>query len=216
MSKVYSYLNINAPAEGEYKDRGSKFLAYLFPIESEDDVKFRLEEVKKAHPKARHHCYAYRLEADGSVFRYHDDGEPSGTAGKPILGQFIKSDLTNIVGIVVRYFGGTKLGTGGLIKAYRGSIASAIGNSTIRTFHLKQRVKITFEYRLLGVLMDGIKAFGGEIESQSFSDSAFVIVSFPAQYAKYRIHQVTAHVSGISVEEMIGKNEVTGLKYEFL
>ena len=113
------YKTVAGPAHGEYKDRGSKFLAYAFPVYAEEEWQARLEEVRREHPKARHHCYAYRLGLDGNNFRANDDGEPSGTAGRPILGQIDSFELVNILVIVVRYFGGTLLGASGLINAYR-------------------------------------------------------------------------------------------------
>src|SRR6187551_833896 len=112
---------IEKPSVAEYKDRGSKFLAYAFPISTADDFKKRLKELKEEHPKAAHHCFAYRLGNDKNNFRSSDDGEPSGSAGKPILGQIDSKELTNVAVVVVRYFGGTLLGLPGLINAYKTS-----------------------------------------------------------------------------------------------
>ncbi|HEU4633284.1 MAG TPA: YigZ family protein, partial [Flavisolibacter sp.] len=113
------YNTIEKPSSAEFKDRGSRFLAYAFPIQSVDDFKKRLKNLKEEHPKAAHHCFAYRTGTDGNTFRAGDDGEPSGSAGKPILGQIDSKELTNIGVVVVRYFGGTLLGVPGLINAYK-------------------------------------------------------------------------------------------------
>ena len=119
MSESEFYKTIDQPAVAEYKDRGSKFLAFANPIVTADDFKKQLFFLKKAHPKAAHHCFAYRIGTDGNSFRVSDDGEPSGSAGKPILGQIDSKEVTNITVIVVRYFGGSLLGVPGLINAYR-------------------------------------------------------------------------------------------------
>lgn len=121
-----SYLTIEQNASAEYKDRGSRFLAYAYPILSIEEFKLQLSTLKKEHPKAVHHCFAYRLGTDGNTFRVSDDGEPSGTAGRPILGQIDSRSLTNLSVIVVRYFGGTLLGVPGLIKAYKTATALAL------------------------------------------------------------------------------------------
>ncbi|KAI9435670.1 ribosomal protein S5 domain 2-type protein, partial [Russula earlei] len=113
-------------ATAEFKDRGSRFIAYAYPIQSADDCKRYLQELKKEHPKAVHHCFAYRLGLDGNSFRVSDDGEPSGTAGKPIMGQIDSKQLANVLIVVVRYFGGTLLGVPGLINAYRSAAAMAL------------------------------------------------------------------------------------------
>src|SRR3954466_8194860 len=119
MSEREYYNTITQPSTAEFKDRGSKFIAYAFALETTDDFKKQLQLLKKEHPKAVHHCFAYRIGTDGNNFRSSDDGEPSGTAGRPILGQIDSKMLTNAAVIVVRYFGGTLLGVPGLINAYK-------------------------------------------------------------------------------------------------
>lgn len=123
------YNTIESISEGLFKDKGSKFIAYTFPSDSTERFQISLEKIKKEHIKARHFCYAYRIGIDGTLYRANDDGEPSGTAGKPILGQIDKYELTNIGIVVVRYFGGVKLGTSGLINAYRLAAKESIENS---------------------------------------------------------------------------------------
>src|SRR4051812_44945561 len=124
--RMNHYNTIEKPAETEYKDRGSRFLAYAFPVQTTDDFKKRLKELKEEHPKAAHHCFAYRIGTDGNSFRAGDDGEPSGSAGKPILGQIDSKGLTDTAVVVVRYFGGTLLGVPGLINAYKTSTSLAL------------------------------------------------------------------------------------------
>jgi len=135
-----SYLTIAQACEGLFKDKGSKFLAYAYPVETEDEIKEHIQNLKKEHYSARHHCYAWRLGADKTQFRANDDGEPSSTAGKPILGQIQRLDLTNILVVVVRYFGGTLLGVSGLINAYRAAAADALEQAEI----VEQLVEIAF------------------------------------------------------------------------
>ena len=131
MKKTDKYQTIANPAEGFFKDRGSKFIAYAYPVDSESDWQERLAEVRQLHPKARHWCYAYRLGTDGNNFRANDDGEPSGTAGKPILGRIDSFELVNVMVVVVRYFGGTLLGASGLIHAYKEATADALKGAEI-------------------------------------------------------------------------------------
>ena len=132
-----SYLEVVGSSQGLFKDKGSKFIAYTFHIKDEDDVKARMAEIRKKEYAARHHCYAYILNPDQSIQRDSDDGEPSNTAGKPILGQLLSNDLTNTLIIVVRYFGGVKLGVGGLINAYRSAAQDALQNIAIEKRFIK-------------------------------------------------------------------------------
>jgi len=120
------YYTIERTTTAEFKDRGSKFIAFTFPLQTVDDFKKSLELIKKEHPKATHHCFAYRIGLDNNTYRVSDDGEPSGTAGKPILGQIDSKKLTNILVVVVRYFGGTLLGVPGLINAYKSAASLAL------------------------------------------------------------------------------------------
>lgn len=148
--------------------KGSKHFAYAFPVYDEDEVKERLEEVKKEHHQARHHCYAYRLGLDKKTYRANDDGEPSSTAGKPILGQIRSFDLTNVLIVVVRYFGGTKLGVGGLIDAYKTAAKAAIESGKIIEQTVMNHYKIHFGYDQMSAVM----AFLGQ-ESLPQTDQDF-------------------------------------------
>jgi uncharacterized YigZ family protein len=165
-----SFLSIEEPCEGGFKDRGSKFLAYAFPVCDEEEIKSALLQLRKEHPSARHHCYAWRLGAEKVLFRANDDGEPSGTAGKPILGQIQSKDLSNILIVVVRYFGGTLLGTGGLINAYREAAADAINRANIIEKHIMLEFEAGFNFELMNDVMKLLKDLDAKIISQDFNE----------------------------------------------
>lgn len=162
------YKTIIKKSEGLFKSRGSKFLSYAFPVKTEDEIKEILNQVKKEHHSARHHCYAWRLGTEEITFRANDDGEPSSTAGKPILGQLLSFELTNILVVVVRYFGGTLLGTSGLINAYRTAAAEAIKNAKIETRIIEEKFTLKFTYKEMNELMQIIKQ-----ENLNISDTRF-------------------------------------------
>lgn len=157
------YKTIESPSEGLFKDKGSRFIAYAFPVYTEDEIKEHIFRLKKEHYSARHHCYAWRLEADKERFRANDDGEPSSSAGKPILGQIQSFDLTNILIVVVRYFGGTLLGVSGLINAYRAAAKDAIENARIVEKTVEDILLIEFDYERMN---DVMKTFKDEQLSQ--------------------------------------------------
>lgn len=163
-----TYLTIQSPAEGMFKDRGSKFLAFAYPVNSENEWKSLLINLKTAHPKANHHCWALRLTPDRSVFRINDDGEPSGTAGRPILNVLLSKDITNTGIVVVRYFGGTLLGVPGLINAYKSAAEDALTNAAVVQKTLNDVYSITFGYLQINDVMRIIKEEGLAILSQNF------------------------------------------------
>ena len=152
-----TYKTISKPGEGFFKDRGSKFLAFAYPLETEEEVKEVLNRLRKEYYDARHHCYSYILGPDKSAYRINDDGEPSGSAGKPIHGQLLSYDLTNILVVVIRYFGGTKLGIPGLINAYREATRDALNNTEIITKRVNVYFEIEYDYPLMGNVMRIIK-----------------------------------------------------------
>jgi len=154
-----TYKTISKPAEGLFKDKGSKFIAYAYPVYAEDEIKELIQSIKKEHYSARHHCYAWRLGHEKLNFRANDDGEPSSTAGKPILGQIQSFDLTNILIVVVRYFGGTLLGVSGLINAYRNAALDVITNADIVEKIVEKQLIVEFDY---GVMNDVMKLFKDE------------------------------------------------------
>jgi len=172
-----TYLTISKPCEGLFKDKGSKFIAYAFPVSSEDEIKKHLADLRKEHHSARHHCYAYRLGSDKLIYRANDDGEPSSTGGKPILGQILSKDLTDILIVVVRYFGGTLLGVSGLINAYKQAAADVLINSTIIEKIVKEFFEIKFDYLQMNDVMKIIKEENLEIKSQDFELSCTLVFS---------------------------------------
>ena len=162
------YKEIKSATTGVYKEKGSKFIAYSFPVHSEENVKEKLEEVKKLEHSARHHCYAYILKPDKSAQRANDDGEPSSTAGKPILGQILSNDLTNILIVVVRYFGGVKLGVPGLIRSYKTAALDAISNSEIITKIIKEQFAVSFKYPQMNEVMRLVKEYNLDVVNTDF------------------------------------------------
>jgi uncharacterized YigZ family protein len=148
-----TYQTIEIPSEGLFKEKGSKFLAYAYPVNDEQDIKTILGNIRKEHFSARHCCYAWRLGLQNERFRINDDGEPSGTAGRPIFGQIQSYKLTNILLVVVRYFGGTLLGVSGLIQAYKKAAGEAISNANIVTRIVEHILEVHFEYIAMNDLM---------------------------------------------------------------
>lgn len=163
-----TYRTIASHAEGLYKEKGSKFIALAFPVETETEVKSKLEEIRKEYHDARHHCYAYVLGFDKSAHRYNDDGEPSGTAGRPIFGQLQSKDLTNILVIVIRYFGGIKLGVSGLITAYKSATLDALNDANILTLTVNDVYQLQYEYPLMNEVMRVIKDEDLKVVEQDF------------------------------------------------
>jgi len=168
MEVIDTYKTLAKRSEGLFKDKGSKFIAHAIPCTTEEQVKEELEALKKQYYDARHHCYAYILGFDKEDFRANDDGEPSGTAGKPIHGQLLSHDLTDSLIVVIRYFGGTKLGVRGLINAYKFASLDAIQNNTIITKIVKDQFDVIFEYADMNDVMRIIKEEDLEIVSQDF------------------------------------------------
>lgn len=163
-----TYKTIVAPAEGIYTEKRSKFIAIALPVRTVDEVKGWLDTYQKKYYDARHVCYAYMLGSERKDFRANDNGEPSGTAGKPILGQINSKGLTDILIIVVRYFGGIKLGTSGLIVAYRAAAAEAIGAATVVEKTVDEEVTVLFEYPMMNDVMRIVKEEGPAIVSQGY------------------------------------------------
>lgn len=180
--------------EGFYSEKRSKFLAFAHHVTNENEVKELLQAYKKKYYDARHCCYAYMLGADRSVFRANDDGEPSSTAGKPILGQINAHELTDILIVVVRYFGGTKLGTSGLIVAYRTAAAAAIENAQIETKYVEDIIDYSFTYPLLNEVMRVVKELEPRIVSQTFDNTCHISLSIRKSQAaelRQRLQQLS-------------------------
>ena len=172
MEQKDEFLTItDTPAEGFYSEKRSKFLAFAFHVTSEEEVKQYVAEFRKKYYDARHVCWAYMLGAERTDFRANDDGEPSSTAGKPILGQINKNELTDILIIVVRYYGGVNLGTSGLIVAYRTAAAEAIANAEIVSQYVEEEVVFDFPYIMMNVVMKIIKDMSPRIISQTYDNT---------------------------------------------
>lgn len=152
-----TFRTLSAPSEGLYKEKGSKFLAFAYPVESEAEIKRHLENLRKIYYDARHHCYAYVLGARQETYRANDDGEPSSTAGKPIYGQILSFGLTNVLIVVVRYFGGTKLGTSGLITAYKTASADALSKASVVEKTVMRHYTVSFPYERMNRVMRIVK-----------------------------------------------------------
>ena len=173
------YTTIERSSNAEFKDRGSKFIAFAFPIETADEFKKELLVLKKEHPKAVHHCFAYRIGTDGNNFRSSDDGEPSGTAGKPILGQIDSKGFTNLAIIVVRYWGGTMLGVPGLINAYKTAAALALQVTPVVERQMEINYSIEFDYTLMNEVMMVMKQFNCNIHSNEMQLFCIIKAGIP-------------------------------------
>ncbi len=179
MNEAESYKTIDQPAVAEYKDRGSKFLAFANPIVKVEDFKKQLLDLKKEHPKASHHCFAYRIGTDGNTFRASDDGEPAGSAGKPILGQIDSKELTNIGVIVVRYFGGSLLGVPGLINSYKTVTSLVLQLTPIVKKQIEENYIVNFDYTLVNEVMIILKQCHCTIMSQDMQLFCTITTGIP-------------------------------------
>lgn len=171
------YKTIEKECTGFYKDKGSKFFSFAYPVTSEDEVKELLQNLRKEHHSARHHCYAWRMGTEEIQFRANDDGEPSSTAGKPILGQLLRFDVTNILVVVVRYFGGTLLGVSGLINAYKNAAANVLHNAVIKSKLIENTYLLRFSYNKLNDVMQLTKRENLNIISTKFEISCELVFS---------------------------------------
>ena len=178
-----TYREVKIHTTGIYKEKGSKFIAYSYQVYSEEEIKEKLEIVKKLEHSARHYCYAYILNPDKSTQRSNDDGEPSSTAGKPILGQILSNDLTNILIVVVRYFGGVKLGVPGLIRSYKTAAVQAIQEATIVTKTIKEQYKVSFKYPQMNNVMRLVKEYDLEVIKNDFQIDCKLIFAVPKSKA---------------------------------
>ena len=178
------YKTLAAPSEGIYKEKGSRFLAFAYPINSVDEAMQIVAELKKKYHDARHHCYAYRLGLNGDDFRANDDGEPSGTAGRPILGQLLSFEVTNVLVVVVRYFGGIKLGTSGLIVAYKSATSDALSAAEIVERHEEVGLNVTCNYEQLTYVLKQIATTEARIVSQNYDMTCSINLYVPKSQAE--------------------------------
>jgi len=173
----YSFRTLEKPTEGLFKEKGSKFLAFAYPVKTEEAIKANLSALRKKYFDARHHCYAWMLGADKGRFRAFDDGEPNHSAGDPILGQIRSANLTNVLIVVVRYFGGVKLGVGGLISAYRAAAADALSKASIVVEEVRQEMDLMYDYAFSPEVMRLVKDFELNILDHNFSEKVFMKVA---------------------------------------
>jgi uncharacterized YigZ family protein len=207
MTPDYSYCTIEKSSIAEFKDRGSKFMAYAFPVSSVDEFKEKLAAIKKEHPKATHHCFAYRIGLDGNNlpagqagYRVSDDGEPSGSAGRPILGQIDSKELTNVLIIVVRYFRGTLLGVPGLINAYKSAAALALQLTPIVQKPVLVNYRMQFDYMQMNEVMKVVKHFDCVVQKQEMQ----LFCSLEIGVQKNRLEEVMnklKELRGVEVEK---------------
>jgi len=196
-----TYLTIEEKTQGLYKEKGSRFISFAFPVTKEDEVKDIIKDIKKEYFDARHHCYAYILGHDKAAYRMNDDGEPSSTAGKPIYGQLLSKDLTNILVVVVRYFGGTKLGVSGLIQAYKQAAIDALNNAKIIEKTVDEIYSVSFEYVLMNDVMKVLKEFDVLQMNHRFESDC---------YLEFRTRKSN------SIKIVDNLNSIEGVRVEFL
>ncbi len=194
------YYTIEKSAVAEFKDRGSKFIGYAYPVKNVEEFKDRLNEVKKEHPKATHHCFAYRLGLDGNTFRVSDDGEPSGTAGRPILGQIDSKELVNTLVVVVRYFGGTLLGVPGLINAYKSAAALALQIAPQAQKQIEKEFTLQFDYTQVNEVMTLVKQYNCRVVRQEMQLFCNMTIAIP----KNRVTEVVYKLKELRNVEVLG------------
>ncbi|MBZ0100281.1 MAG: YigZ family protein [Taibaiella sp.] len=182
MEEQYTYKTITAPTTSDFRDRGSKFFGFAYPVQDVEEVKEKVKALKKEHPKAVHHCYAFRIGTDGTLFRANDDGEPSGSAGKPMLGQIDSAELTNVLVVIVRYFGGSLLGVPGLINAYKTATAEALSKAEIVEKWIEEKLSLTFDYPAMNEVMHLLKQSEATIYKQDLQLFCEVEAGIPVKY----------------------------------
>jgi uncharacterized YigZ family protein len=199
MSENDTFRSLLKPAEGIYKEKGSKFIAYAAAIANEEDAKNQLAQIKTLHPSARHFCFAWKLGNDDHYYRVNDDGEPSGSAGLPILGQLRSFEITNVQLVVVRYFGGTKLGVSGLKNAYKAAAADALTQAKIGKRIRSRQFIIRFPYEATSAVMQQLKGLNAEIKEQQFESECMLIYRIRERDAVKLQQQLNA-IEGVSFQ----------------
>lgn len=192
MAAISEYRTLAAPSEAVFREKMSKFIAFASPVETSDEAKAFVSRIANEYHDARHVCWAYQLGADGKEYQSNDNGEPSGTAGKPILGQIRSAEITNTVIAVVRYFGGIKLGTSGLIAAYREAARLAIEAGEIITMYEQSQIAFTFAYQVMNDVMKVVKASGAKVLSQEFDNTCSMTLSIRSDHADTLSARLTA------------------------
>jgi uncharacterized YigZ family protein len=202
MTDLEFFYTIEKSTSAEFKDRGSKFIAYTYPVQSVDEFKKCMEAIKKEHPKATHHCFAYRIGLDNNTYRVSDDGEPSGTAGKPILGQIDSKKLTNVLVVVVRYFGGTLLGVPGLINAYKSAASMALQVTPIVQKPIEVAYTLQFDYTQMNEVMMQVKQLNCTVLEKDMNLFCHLVIGIP----KGRIDEANYKFKEIRGVEIVVKN----------
>lgn len=198
---INSYHTVREPTEGIYKEKGSKFISFAYPVSSEADIKARIELLKKRYFDAHHHCYAWMLGPEKQKFRAFDDGEPHHSAGDPILGQIRSREITNVLVVVVRYFGGVKLGVGGLISAYKLAAEDVLKKTTAIEIEVTEEVELVFDYLLTSDVMRFIKDLDLKIVDQKFEEASTLKILLP-------LKQKEKLVEKLSLLKAMGRNIV--------
>ena len=196
-----TYKTIKSASQGIYKEKGSRFFSFAVPVADQEEIKPLLDKIKKEHHEARHHCFAYMIGHQRNIWRVNDDGEPSGTAGRPILGQINSYDLTNIILVVSRYFGGTLLGVSGLINAYRSAATSALLNAEITERTLQEYYEITYPYVSMNDVMRILKELNLGQSEQSFDLECRILLNFRVSVKENVLNRLS---------------RIDGLKYRYI
>lgn len=204
-----TYYTTAESSVGDYREKGSKFLAYQYSVTNTEEVEMRLEQVRALHPKARHHCYAYRLGISGEQHRANDDGEPSGTAGKPILGQLLSCEVSDSLIVVVRYFGGTKLGASGLINAYRTAARQALDAVSRTAVILGEDISLQFDYAEMGHVMNVVKSLELNIIDKSFEERPKMVIRIRNSEVESKLLLLKARLLNISTEQVDEETEIS-------
>ncbi len=203
-----TYLTPEAPATAALRERSSKFLSFVWPVHDEEQIRRHLEALRKEYYDATHHCYAWRLGPRGERFRANDDGEPSGTAGRPILGQMLSREVTECLVVVVRYFGGTKLGVPGLIAAYKESAAAVLDAARIVERTVDRRLTVEFSYLAMNDVMRVVKEEQPRVEGQEFDNLCRMRLAVRESGLEILVHKLEK-IEGVKVEET-GEEEQIG------
>lgn len=200
MEELYTYKTITNTPVSDFRDRGSKFFGFAYPVRDVEGVKERVKALKKEHPKAVHFCFAFRIGTDGTLYRANDDGEPSGSAGKPILGQIDSAGLTDILVVVVRYFGGSLLGVPGLINAYKTATAEALAQAEMAERWIEEKVSLTFDYPAMNEVMQLLKQSEATIYKQDLQLFCEVTAGIPKKHADSYISKLQ-EIRGVEVKQ---------------
>lgn len=200
MEEQFTYRTITNTPVSDFRDRGSKFFGFAYPVQDVEQVKEKVKALKKEHPKAVHHCYAFRIGTDGTLYRANDDGEPSGSAGKPILGQIDSAGLTDVLVVVVRYFGGSLLGVPGLINAYKTATAEALAQADVVERWIEEKLTLTFDYPAMNDVMHLLKQSEATIYKQDLQLFCEVTAGIRKQHAGSYISKLR-EIRGVEVKQ---------------